>query len=96
MFGLDLFDAALMPSLAVALLAGILSFLSPCVLPIVPPYLAYMGGISMSEMTGRIAARLDALPLSQRQLLDNASVIGASGPLVSCRMSSPPPSISSN
>jgi len=35
----------------VALLAGFLSFLSPCVLPIVPPYLAYMGGISMNEMT---------------------------------------------
>ena len=51
MFGIDLFDAALMPSLFVALLAGIISFLSPCVLPIVPPYLTYMGGISMSEMT---------------------------------------------
>jgi cytochrome c-type biogenesis protein len=36
----------------VALVAGVLSFLSPCVLPIVPPYLAYMGGISMGEMTG--------------------------------------------
>lgn len=35
----------------IALVAGILSFLSPCVLPIVPPYLAYMGGISVSEMT---------------------------------------------
>jgi len=34
----------------VALAAGVLSFLSPCVLPIVPPYLAYMGGISMGEM----------------------------------------------
>jgi cytochrome c-type biogenesis protein len=36
----------------VALLAGVLSFLSPCVLPIVPPYLAYMSGISMAEMGG--------------------------------------------
>lgn len=34
----------------IALFAGLLSFLSPCVLPIVPPYLAYMGGISMGEM----------------------------------------------
>lgn len=51
MFGLDLFDAALLPSLMVALLAGVLSFLSPCVLPIVPPYLAYMSGISMRELT---------------------------------------------
>jgi cytochrome c-type biogenesis protein len=41
----------------IALVAGLLSFLSPCVLPIVPPYLAYMGGISMSEMSGDIAGR---------------------------------------
>ena len=52
MFGLDLFDAALLPALSVALAAGALSFLSPCVLPIVPPYLAYMSGITMAEMTG--------------------------------------------
>jgi len=51
-FGLDLFDAALLPALSVALAAGALSFLSPCVLPIVPPYLAYMSGITMAEMTG--------------------------------------------
>lgn len=51
MFGFDLFDAALFPSLAIALLAGVLSFLSPCVLPIVPPYLAYMSGISMRDLT---------------------------------------------
>lgn len=52
MFGIDLFDASLLVSLFVALLAGVLSFLSPCVLPIVPPYLAYMGGISMGDLTG--------------------------------------------
>jgi len=50
MFGIDLFDAGLLPSLLVALFAGVISFLSPCVLPIVPPYLAYMGGISMADM----------------------------------------------
>lgn len=51
MFGIDLFDAGLMLSLGVAFVAGVLSFLSPCVLPIVPPYLAYMSGISMRELT---------------------------------------------
>lgn len=49
---LNLIDASLLPAMLIALAAGLLSFLSPCVLPIVPPYLAYMGGISMSEMTG--------------------------------------------
>ena len=32
-----------------ALLAGALSFLSPCVLPLVPPYLCYMAGISLEQ-----------------------------------------------
>jgi len=50
MFGIEIIDAALLPALVVALLAGVLSFLSPCVLPIVPPYLAYMSGISVGEM----------------------------------------------
>jgi cytochrome c-type biogenesis protein len=65
MFGIDLFDASLVPAMLVALTAGILSFVSPCVLPIVPPYLAYMGGISMNEMketgTGRRKAVTAAL-----------------------------------
>ena len=52
MESISLIDASLLPAILVALTAGVLSFLSPCVLPIVPPYLAYMGGISMSEMTG--------------------------------------------
>lgn len=57
MFGIEIIDAALVPAMLVALVAGLLSFLSPCVLPIVPPYLAYMGGISMGEMTGDSRAR---------------------------------------
>ncbi len=61
MFGIDLFDASLLPSLLVAVLGGLLSFLSPCVLPIVPPYLAYMGGISVSDMEGNAPARRRAL-----------------------------------
>jgi cytochrome c-type biogenesis protein len=56
MFGIEIIDAALLPAMLVSLAAGILSFLSPCVLPIVPPYLAYMGGISMGDMTGTSGA----------------------------------------
>lgn len=50
MFGIDLLDASFLPAATVALAGGLLSFLSPCVLPIVPPYLAYMGGIGMSDL----------------------------------------------
>ena len=30
--------------------AGVLSFLSPCVLPLVPPYLTYMSGASFDQL----------------------------------------------
>ncbi|HEU5017872.1 MAG TPA: cytochrome c biogenesis protein CcdA [Pseudolabrys sp.] len=33
-----------------AFLAGLLSFASPCVLPLVPPYLAYIGGVTIEEL----------------------------------------------
>ena len=61
-------------SLAGALLAGLLSFLTPCVLPMVPFYLSYMGGLSMSELRGdgKIA------PGAQRRLM-LSSVFFAAG-----------------
>lgn len=37
-------------SLGGALLAGLLSFVSPCILPIVPPYLAWLAGVSFDEL----------------------------------------------
>ncbi|MEB2843422.1 cytochrome c biogenesis protein CcdA [Rhizobiales bacterium RZME27] len=39
-------------SLLSALFAGALSFLSPCVLPLVPPYLCYMAGVSVEQFRG--------------------------------------------
>ncbi len=38
-------------SLAGALGAGLLSFLSPCVLPLVPPYLCFLAGVSLDDLT---------------------------------------------
>lgn len=35
--------------------AGVLSFLSPCVLPLVPPYLCFLGGLSMDQLQGAVA-----------------------------------------
>ncbi len=37
------------PTLSLAFAAGLLSFLSPCVLPLVPSYLAYVGGSADSK-----------------------------------------------
>ena len=32
--------------------AGLLSFISPCVLPLIPGYLSYISGVSLDEMRG--------------------------------------------
>ncbi len=69
MFGIDIIDAALLPAMAVALAAGVLSFLSPCVLPIVPPYLAYLGGLTLTE------ARAGAAGARRRLLLPALSFV---------------------
>lgn len=42
-------------SIWAAFLAGLLSFVSPCVLPIVPPYLCYLAGVSVEELKGEAA-----------------------------------------
>ena len=39
--------------LFVAFAAGLLSFLSPCVLPLVPSYIGFLTGMSLPEMGGR-------------------------------------------
>ena len=43
-------------SIVAALVAGMLSFLSPCVLPLVPPYLVYLTGTSLERLGGLEAA----------------------------------------
>ena len=42
-------------TIAAALAAGMLSFLSPCVLPLVPPYLVYLTGTSLERLADREA-----------------------------------------
>jgi len=42
--------------------AGAISFLSPCVLPLVPPYLCYMAGVSMDDFRGTGAGAGGASP----------------------------------
>jgi cytochrome c-type biogenesis protein len=43
---------------AVAFIAGLLSFLSPCVLPLVPSYVGFITGMTLPEVTGRRRAAL--------------------------------------
>src|SRR5215468_6722372 len=39
-------------TLLLAFGAGLLSFISPCVLPLIPGYLSYISGLSLDEMRG--------------------------------------------
>ncbi|MCE6951475.1 cytochrome c biogenesis CcdA family protein [Cereibacter sphaeroides] len=55
-------------SYGAAALAGLLSFLSPCILPMVPFYLCYMAGISMHELRGTDGIA----PGAQRRLVISA------------------------
>ncbi|MBI2862689.1 MAG: cytochrome c biogenesis protein CcdA, partial [Chloroflexi bacterium] len=49
-------------SLAVAFGAGMLSFLSPCVLPLVPAYIGHLSGVSLREESyNRLATFVHAL-----------------------------------
>lgn len=43
-------DGALWVAIPVAMLAGLVSFLSPCVLPLVPGYLSYITGLTGAEL----------------------------------------------
>lgn len=49
--GAIVYDGALLAAIPIALLAGLLSFLSPCVLPLVPGYLGFVSGMSASAST---------------------------------------------
>lgn len=48
-----IFDGALGVALLLAVLAGLVSFVSPCVLPLVPGYLGYLGSTSTQERGSR-------------------------------------------
>ena len=49
-----------------AFVAGMLSFLSPCILPLVPPYLCFLGGVSLKQLEGGAAVDRAALHVAGR------------------------------
>jgi cytochrome c-type biogenesis protein len=52
-----------------ALIAGIVSFLSPCVLPLVPPYLVYLAGASLERLAGA-----ETKPRARRETVTTAAL----------------------
>ncbi len=56
------------PGLFAAFIAGLLSFVSPCVLPLIPGYLSYISGVTLEEMEGT-GASAEAVAASRRRVL---------------------------
>lgn len=50
-------------SLPYVVFAGLLSFLSPCVLPLVPPYLSYLAGTTLDEWTDESDSSVNRMAL---------------------------------
>ena len=50
----QVFDGNLLMAIAVAAIAGLISFFSPCVIPLVPGYLSYASGMSTNKSRGRV------------------------------------------
>ena len=48
-------------SILIAFAAGLISFVSPCILPVIPSYLSFIGGVSFTEITAETTRRLDVL-----------------------------------
>ncbi|MFE3942803.1 cytochrome c biogenesis CcdA family protein [Streptomyces sp. NPDC059118] len=53
-------DGALIVALPLAVLAGLVSFFSPCVLPLVPGYLSYVTGVSGTDLAQARRGRMVA------------------------------------
>ncbi|RAZ33299.1 cytochrome c biogenesis CcdA family protein [Microbacterium sp. SMR1] len=60
------FGGALWLAVPIAVLAGLVSFLSPCVLPLVPGYLGFLGSaVTPREPAERVASRGEARKMSE-------------------------------
>jgi cytochrome c-type biogenesis protein len=64
---------------ATAFAAGIISFLSPCVLPLVPGYVSYVAGSSLEDLRDGAAPRLQAVSLAATFVLGFSVVFVALG-----------------
>jgi cytochrome c-type biogenesis protein len=71
------------PGLFAAFIAGLLSFVSPCVLPLIPGYLSYISGVTLDEMEASRAS-VEAAATRRRVLVASVFfILGFSAVFVS-------------
>ncbi len=68
----------LLPAVAVAVVAGAVSFASPCVVPLVPGYLAYLAGLVGADLPP-VSDREAAVPRSGRGRVAGAAALFVAG-----------------
>jgi len=68
MIGQTVIDGPLLFAMLLALAAGVVSFLSPCVLPLVPGYLAYVTGLGAADAAAADAAVAGRHPAVARRV----------------------------
>ena len=61
--------------IALAFTAGIVSFLSPCVLPLVPSYLAFVTGMSLEDLEAGVNRKHTLFPYTSSSDLNRKSVV---------------------
>jgi cytochrome c-type biogenesis protein len=65
-------------TLFAAFIAGVLSFVSPCVLPLIPGYLSFVSGVTLDEMRGGGAVAASAVARRKAVVMSIAFVLGFS------------------
>lgn len=68
----------LLLSLPVAALAGLVSFLSPCVLPLVPGYLSYVTGLTGVDLAESTGTQAEGTVLVKERVVRGRVLLGAS------------------
>ncbi len=63
-------------SIVVSALAGVASFLSPCILPIIPAFLSYLGGTAANEVQDKVFQQTEktnpeSFDVNSNRLIDN-------------------------
>ncbi|MDO3683576.1 cytochrome c biogenesis CcdA family protein [Micromonospora sp. C28ISP2-4] len=69
----------LLLAVGAAALAGLVSFLSPCVLPLMPGYLSYVTGLAGSDLEGARKGPLLTPPVEEGPLLNTGGSAGSAG-----------------
>ncbi|MEV6208590.1 cytochrome c biogenesis protein CcdA [Kitasatospora sp. NPDC051914] len=73
------FSGALVLALPIALAAGLVSFFSPCVLPLVPGYLSYVTGLSAADLADAKGARRGRMLLGSALFVLGFTAVFVSG-----------------